>query len=473
MKINKKTQKALDDMGPVVGIAVNAFSRVVPSSFLKDYEIISGRWRGESASVAKDNKVYCLQKKFPGEIPNANTWEILGNKNVGNLIKRKGNPWILIYCPDPKIEKICQEKGWRLIANSFSIKSYFDNKKIFREILNESGVEAIPGETVKIEELKDGFFEKMIAKYGEKLVFQMAEVTGGGLGTAFVETKDDFLKFIEKVRKNKIKKPELEHVNVTKYIDGIPSSIVSCATKFGVLAGTIQAQIQDIPEVVDLTMGSGIFCGHDWSYFSKENNLTEKAQEIAKKIGNLMYAKGYKGIFGLDLLIEKETGRVFPVECNPRYTDAFPAVSMIYLKKGIIPMDLYHILELTGKEYEVDVNLMNRLYAKGVSGSQIIISNLVEQEVEVRGDLKGGVYKDDGNGLTYIREGYRYEDLEDENEFVITEGAPFSGTRIKGDYRIMRLIFKKGILEAKNQLTDWSKNVIEKVYNRLSLKEIE
>jgi hypothetical protein len=37
----------------------------------------------------------------------------------------------------------------------------------------------------------------------------------------------------------------------------------------------------------------------------------------------------------------------------------------------------------------------------------------------------------------------------------------------------MRIIFKKGILRDKNQLTDEAKNIIEKVYNRLPMVKIE
>jgi hypothetical protein len=121
----------------------------------------------------------------------------------------------------------------------------------------------------------------------------------------------------------------------------------------------------------------------------------------------------------------------------------------------------------------MDVEEINALYGEPVEGSQIIISSKIEERAKLTGEIKAGVYKYKENELEFIREGYRYEDLKSDDEFVFTEGVPFIGTMIKGDCRIMRIIFKKGILRDKNQLTDEAKNIIEKVYNRLPMVKIE
>ncbi|HLE48409.1 MAG TPA: ATP-grasp domain-containing protein [Patescibacteria group bacterium] len=461
----------------IIGIAPNAFSRVVASEYFPNFSIICFKNRGETDYIAKDIEVLCIEKEYPREgIEKTNAREILRIPQVQDYISKKKDPRLLLYKPTKGVEAIADEKNWKLLANSWTVKYEIENKLAFREVLKKAGIEAITGETVLYDQLDENLFVKMLDRYGPKIVFQIAEMTaGGGTGTAFLENLSDFRKFKEKFDMKKDQFTAIENVNVTKFKEGVPSSIAACATKHGVLVGRIQSQVLDIPDVRILSEGSGLFCGHDFSYGSFGSDLQEQAKTIAKKFGMYIYnTMGYKGIFGIDLITNPEEGKVYPIECNPRFTDAFPVLSEMYSKNGIVPMDVFHILEHLGVEYDLDVSKMNDLYDKSVNvGSQILLETKTDDWTKVERDMKAGVWNFDGSEIKFVKEGYRFEHLENQNQFLLTEGVPFKGSIYKPGARILRVVFARSILEKAKELKGDIKLLIENIYEKIDLQKTE
>jgi hypothetical protein len=102
----------------------------------------------------------------------------------------------------------------------------------------------IPGETVLLTDLDEKLYKRLADKWGPRIVFQVCEMTtGGGTGTAFIDSEDDFHLFVNKFKTKKEIFHFINNVNITSFIDGIPGSIVACATRYGVITGPIQTQI--------------------------------------------------------------------------------------------------------------------------------------------------------------------------------------------------------------------------------------
>lgn len=465
--------KITRNLPDIIGVAPNAFSRVVPSEYFPNYSIVCFKYRGETDLISGDIEVFCVEKENPKvSISKMNAGEMLSLPEVQSFINSKKNPHLLVYKPTPRLETLSFEKGWKIIENSSTVKYDIENKLAFRNLLKEAGIDAITGETVKFDDLGEEVYRKMVDKYGDKLVFQVAEITvGGGTGTAFINSLNDFRVFMDKFQKKREKLTTIENVNVTKFIEGIPSSILACATKYGVIVGQIQTQILDVSDVRDTSEGSGLFSGHDFSYGNFDDNLNAQAAQLAKKFGEYIYKNlGYKGIFGMDLIVNTKEGKVYPIECNPRYTDAFPLVSEIHNKSGAIPMDVFHILEHMGVDFPIDVDQISDSYKTQKSASQIILETKTNDWVEITCELKAGVYRSTADGsISYLRPGYRFEQLMDNNEFLVTEGVPFKGTSLKGGSRILRLIFSKGILSKPKELLPDAKMIIRSVYEKLQL----
>lgn len=475
----KEILKITKNLPDIIGIAPNAFSRTVLADFFPNYSIVCFKYRGETDQIAKDIKVYCVEKEDPDiYVEKLNAGEILNIESVKKYISSKNDPHLLIYKPGGNIETVSMKMGWKIIGNSATVKYDIENKLAFRNLLHKCGLESITGETVLFDLLNEEGYKRFIEKYGPKIVFQVTEMTsGGGTGTAFINSIDDFRVFMDKFKKKKELIPTIEHVNVTKFIEGIPTSISACATKYGVITGSIQTQILDIADVRSLKDGSGLFCGHDFSYGNYDKNLNDQAKDIANKFGNYIYKNlGYKGIFGLDLITDIQEGKVYPVECNPRYTDAFPLVSQMHIKNGAIPMDVFHVFEHMNIDYKLDAHEVSESYIKS-DASQIILETKTDDTTKVTGEIKAGIYKINNSSnlhdthLKYSRGGYRFENIHDSDELLLTEGVPFKNAVIKEGGRIFRLIFQRSILEKPGEIRDDIKALIKDIYENISLEK--
>lgn len=458
----------------LVGVGVTAFNRVMPAYFLPDYQLVCYKDSLELVEIAKKCPVFSIERDCQMGIKKLSSLAILNNPEVKNYLKGLGlNLGILVYKPTEGILNVCKENGWQLIGNRPEVRDPFENKKIFRETLLKIGVRPIEGEVFKIEDFDDRVLTQMQVKYGQKLVLKLPEVAkGGGIGNTFLESDSDWERFWSKVEKFK-EKHHLRFVIVERKIKGISPSITGCVTRFGVLTGVVQTQIIDIPEVVNTKTGDGMFVGHDWSFCHYEESIQQQARNIAKRFGEYLYQKGYLGIFGIDLIIEKGTNRVYPCECNPRYTGAFPVYSMIQWKNGEPPFDVFHLLEHLKINYELDFPKTQALYWQKKEGAHLLLYNIAENWQQITGEIKAGVFKLANGELKFIRPGFSLLEIENEEEFVLTDGVPKKGTAIKPGMRILKVIFPGSILAGEGKEIDQrTKEIVAAIYRHLQLQKV-
>ncbi len=481
--IPKSIKQALDDAPLVVGIGPSAWPRIISAYYFPKFKILCHSDCDDNDLINKEAcEVFSIKKTDPfSEVYPVTPSRIVENEIAQQFLSIIKEPFsFLIYKSYPAFETICEEKGWHFIGNTIAIKNKYEDKRIFKEILREIGIEAIPGENIKIEELTPKKFEEYQKTLkSKKLVLQLAEATwGGGSGTMFMDNSSDISKFHERVkelRKNlEGKKKELLTVNIAPFIEGISASIPCCTTKFGVLTGSIQTQIIDVPEIgAQLPNRSGVFAGHDWSFkkYSKESN--DQASWIGKRFGDYLYKNGYKGIFGLDLIVE-ESGKVWPVECNPRETDAFPLVCMLQMQEGAIPMQIFHNLEHLNSNYEIDFEEVDESYKKHYAAAQILIYNKTADNLIDRKTLKAGIYKVKNGELVFVRSGFAVWHLKAEDEFLLIEDiAKEPGNIYSPHERMLRLIRKAGMLDKNGNLKKEVVEIADKIYDALDMIPVE
>lgn len=460
---------------PIVGIGVTAFNRIGPAFFLNNFEIVCYKNGSDLASLEKLCKMTSIQRDFPQEdLERLNSLAILKHRGVSNYLKGKKEVKIFVYRSTERIDQVCGENGWQPLANKAKIRDIYEDKKRFRQVGKKAKIGLIEGETLKVDDLDRKLLEVLKKKYGPKLVFQLTDMSrGGGSGTFFISQAQDFENFWRFVRKER-KERELRNVNVTKYIQGIPSSITGCVTRFGVICSPIQTQIIDQPEVMGPTKRKGRFCGHDWQFRHYRGKLQNQAERIAKRLGEYMSKQGYKGIFGIDLIVDEREDRVYPVECNPRYTGAFPVYTMLQLQADEIPFEAFHLLEFLEIPYEVDVEEINRSYKSKKEGSHLVLYNRDRRNwVKAWESLPAGVYRFENGKLKFLREGFSIFDIKNQAEFVLTDGVPKEGDLVKPGLRCGKLIFTKGILGEDGRLNQEVREIIRLIYQGLDLKPVE
>ena len=461
---------------PVIGIGVTAWTRTGPSFLLPNYAIICLLETADLGSIRQACSVHSLERDFeinPEEVEKQNTSSILSHPKVYSFLKSLGeNANLVIYKSTKKTEKICEKLGIKILTNKGDIGNSFEDKKEFRVLGEKAGLKLIPGETLLIDDFNGEKYEYFREKYGPKLVFQLPDYkVGGGIGTLFIPAKQDWREFISFCGRRRNDGKNLVWVNVTKFIKGINASISGCVTKHGVLCGLVQTQLIDIPEATAFKGRSGVWCGHDWGWKTFSSKIQDKGEKIAKTLGNFMYKKGYKGMFGIDLVID-EQDELWPVECNSRYTGAFPAYCMMQNIYGEPSFDVFHLLEFLGIDYKVDLDRVQNLYRRPKAGAHIVLRNQTRKWVKIEGDLKGGIYMLEKGKLAFQRQGFSLQELKKE-EFCLVDRAPFKERVLKPGERLIRVLFRDKIAVSSNKLNSWASETCKAVYRAYKLKVIK
>jgi len=460
---------------PVVGIGVTASRRSALGYLLPNYSILCLLETADLDSIRKLFPVVSLQKDLKVDLPEKfNTSSMLEMPEVRKFLvekKGKGEMGLFLYKASKKTNRLAKEMKLKVLSTPGEVRSVFENKKEFRVEAEKAGINLIPGETLLVDDLDEKRWGEEQQKLGERLVFQLPDYTvGGGLSTFFINDLKDFNDFKDFVRKRR-KVREIVSVNVTKFIVGKQASITGCATYYGTVTSVLQTQVMDQPELAALKGRSGVWLGHDWYLrFSEKEQLA--AEEQCKKWGKYIYKKGYKGIFGMDVMMD-EDGKVWPVECNARYTGAFPVYTMMQIDRGEMPIDVWHLLEWMGVEYEMDIDEVQEVYRQPKNGAHLILHNTERKFVTPTKTVKAGVYGWDGKEVVWKRRGFSFLDIINENEIVLTDKVMGEDTVLKPAERVGQLIFKRRVLDGKGRLLPEIRKIIKQIYSLFELMPVE
>ncbi len=453
---------------PIVGIGVTAFNRLGLEDIVPHYRIVCLRYSLDTPRIEKDVDVYSLERGRPIrhlKCRRNSTSVLLNRRTQKYLNKLKPKPALIFYKTTRKIQKACRENGWLMVGNSPKFgKESIENKVFFRNVLESSGIDPIPGETNNLAKLE---FSVLNKKYGPRFVIQLPD-RGGGKGTFFINKKEDFDNFVNHDRVKEYKKPP--DIVITKFIVGPSPSLTACVTREGILATNLQHQLLDIPELWNLKKGSGLFSGHDWTQSNFSPRVEKQAQNFAQKIGNHLHQIGYKGIFGLDLLLERDTGKLYIVECNPRLLGSFPCLPMIQVANNEPPLLAFHTLEFLGAQYHLDLKSVNREIQRSKTGSQMILHNLLYKFAETKKQIPAGIYRYKNGKFSYQREGYHFRHLKNQDEFFIADGVPLKRSRLTPNQRLFRAMSLRGVLDLKtNKLNPWGHEVATWLHKQLAI----
>lgn len=452
------------------GVGVTAFMRIIPAFFLKEnFEIICYKDSLDLDILGNYTNIFSLQKVvWNKKIVPLNTSHILQQQETLNYCKH--SPWshLLVYKNTIAIEKTAKEIWYTVADNKPDIRDFFENKKHFRKTLECVGISPIFWENITYTAFLKKWYIHFQKKYGKRLVFQLPEIKNWWwLGTFFVNDQQSFDEFIKKIQGWIHRNTKIFSINITQFIDWISCSIIWCATKHWTFSSSIQTQLLDISDVIHLKKWSWLFCWHDRSYKHFSPTIQQKASSLLQTLWAHMYHHWYKWIFWVDLIIDEKQGLIYVVECNPRYTWAFPMISLLDIKQWIIPMDVFHILEHMDIPYTINFEHLDKAYKYIKEGSHIILCNKKEHEVLCKKNLLPGVYTYIQDTLHYIRPWIWYADIKKKNEFIIIDGNPRKWDILPAYNELSRfchLLFPKKISLAPNRLNNHTKKIIACIY---------
>ena len=402
---------------------------------------------------------------------------------------------MLVYQDSRDLRALADRKGWRLMANRYDLRTKWENKTFFRNRLKNLGIAVPEGALFAVEELDGDFYRKRSCELGPVFVIQVPDYPrGGGRSTFFVRNREDFDFVNDKLRTGGYPNGFApSHVLVSRFVKGRSLSMEGCVTPWGTLVTPLQIQLVDLPQVLPPSDGvsAGRFCGHQWSRPEWPSRISDYADTVMHRIGDALSEEGYLGLFGVDFVLSDGTDQeetLFAVECNPRYTAAFPTLSLMQDAVGVPPLEAFHVLSWLYSQHDPKPDIpappvadINEAYKElNPALSQVYLYNRSDSTIPVVWDFGGHIRfacseQHGETGLTPVTSGsetYRLPPLPwNPEEILIADGPLRKGREVPpGDRleRIARVVFFREVLDKNENRPDaYAEKVVNGVYREL------
>ncbi|MDN5858002.1 MAG: biotin carboxylase [Pseudonocardia sp.] len=369
------------------------------------------------------------------------------------LASRGGRPRIAMVFFDEETEKICHELGYDLILPPDSLRRRLDSKIVTTELGNEAGAPSVPNVLVEVDSWETLVRVATDAGLGTDLVVQ-TPYGDSGKTTFFIRTEADWDAYADDVVG--------QHAKVMKRINNKAAAVEAALTRHGTVVGPFMTDLTGYPE---LTPYKGGWCGNDVFPEALSDEHRATAMDLVRRLGGRLGQEGYKGFFEVDVLIDIDTDEVYLGELNPRISGASSMTNVTAGAYADIPLFLFHLLEYSDVDYQVDVEEINARWLELAAvdvWAQLIMKeprDSVERIVEAP---RTGTYQlaEDGS-LRYVERSYDWHDVTHEDE------AFFMRVYGPGDYRFkgadLGILVTKGRMQDADGLTPRARHYIDAI----------
>ncbi len=249
---------------------------------------------------------------------------LLGHKEVIDRI-RKGGPttkgvdnvdgpaYVLFVMFDEETERLAEQLGLTIALPPRELRERIDSKIETTRLGNEAGVASAPNVMTRCDSYAELSAAAHEAGLGDRLVVQLP-YGDSGRTTFFIDSQADWDAHADVLVDDDLK--------VMKNIRHLPGTVEAVATRHGTLVGPVQVDLTGFDE---LTPYKGGWCGNDCAPISFGAANQERIREMARKLGDRLYAEGYRGVFCMDYLIDLDDDTVYLGEINPRISGRFAA----------------------------------------------------------------------------------------------------------------------------------------------------
>jgi len=298
---------------------------------------------------------------------------LLNHPAVADHLRRSGSGGGALFLMfDAHTEALACKLGLTVAFPPARLRQHLDNKLTTTHLANRAGIPSVPNMLARVDSY--AALRRAAHALGPDLVVQLP-YGDSGTTTFFISSEADFQSYAGQI----VEQPA---VKIMKRIRCRQATIEGCVTRYGTLVGPLMTELIGFAE---LTPYVGGWCGNEVfgaarsAAFSPD--IRQQAQQATIAIGEQIRQEGYWGSFGLDFLIDQDTGALYLGELNPRITGVTPLTSQAALDQSDMPLLLFHLLEWFGVEYALDVEQLNRRWVDAEqtsSWSQMIIEHTAD-----------------------------------------------------------------------------------------------
>jgi len=296
---------------------------------------------------------------------------------------------------------------YAFLGNNYEMAHHLERKSAIRQQLP---AELFPAFCiVPVRDVPKTPYQTLCEAVGSKNLVCQVDYSTGGKGTYFVSDAVSF----EAVRESLIASDQ--DIVVSKQVLGESRAIQCVIANSGVYRmGWWHSDLVAIPGVYNSNVANATkYCGAVLQNIPADSLLPVEA--LVEQVGAVLQDAGYHGVFGMDVVVEAGTGKIFLIEINPRFT----AVSHLYataMHAAGYQSDFITttVLESIGQEDEYVKEYSTR---KPLPATYyyLKLQNTHEQPVMLDASCRLGVYEE----AEYKRFGFGVDALRGEPEVVV------------------------------------------------------
>lgn len=413
---------------PVGVVSIDAYNFLVYDQLFDDFRITSEIRQDWLHDLGLNAQVSQLGRTnlYGGSVS-----KLMRSKKFVTAFKSDPKRKYIMYSPiDPpyKINPLAY------LMNSPTIAHAYENKRYFRDEFAD--LIRMPEYEIRyMNELDRAASYKDLAERYDGGFMLQDEESSGSKGTYAIHSQDDYVEAIKSLKKYSRGRT----IVVSKFVHGEPASIQVCITKHGVFNGGIQRQLIDSQYLSNGSLeGATKWCGGEVGDVYPDI-VNHQTQEIASIVGSELASHGYKGVFGIDLIITPEN-EIYAIEINARLTGYSHLISDLQIQNGKIPFMLLHALELGNLDYTVtDSEGLPSTNRYDKPASLMILNNTLNEDLVLKQYIRPGVYRLRSGRVEYIRPGTTLGDLKSDDQMLIMTryGA---GETIESGRRVLKVM---------------------------------
>ena len=379
---------------------------------------------------------------------------LLQHPEVIEFIKQVGGqPIALFLMFDEETEALCKRHNLEIWFPSAQLRKKLDDKIETVRLGNLAGVPSVPNCLSTVDSYPHLLDLAGIHNLGHDLVIQTS-FGDSGHTTFFIANEADWKNYGDEITGCGV-------VKIMKRIDCHSVTQEACITKAGTIVAPLQTSVIGFPE---LTPDRGGWSGNELFAGALTPAICHQAQDYTLKFAEQLRKVGYRGYFDLDYLIYHQTGQLYLSEINPRISGATPLTSHSAFASEHVPMFLFHLLEFSDVEFDLDVETFNTAWAaasatKDCWGS-LIIKHTRDSIEQVKKAPQPGIWSmDDAGNLRYSRFDHRCHSLSSKTEALVQRVAGVGNYRYRGG-DCVRMILRDRVMTDDFQLSDRAKRWI-------------
>jgi hypothetical protein len=459
--------------GSVVGVGVTAFPRSGPAEWLPGYRIACVRRTGDLSALRRTTEIFCLEERLGRPLQEArDSAALLSHPATRRYLGGLPRPVrLLLYQSSFEIERLAAAEGWRLLANPAALRVRASDRAFFQRLAASQGLPSVPGCIVSLGRFQERPYASWAREMGPRLAVQLPDVLqGGGRSTFFLENAEDHRRLLERIRSGAWMGCRLRRVSVHTLVPGEPSSVTGCVLGGRTRLAPLQRQVIDPPWIAGIE-SSGVFGGHSWGGERWSEPVEAEARRQALAVGRVLTSMGYRGVFGLDLLVDHARGRVIPVELNPRLTGAFPVLTQVQAARGEIPLELLHLLSFLDPSGAGEAVPGQETGSGPLRGGHLVLFR--GPGGLPPGPLPAGLYErgDTSETLRRVGEGADLREIHGADQVILCDGPPLErdpssrGPELDPLERVGRLLFPGPVLAPDGAFRPGVLDLVRRVLN--------